>query len=135
MFKSLREDIEAVFQRDPAARSRVEVLLCYPGLHALIFHRPAHALWRRGWLATARFVSQIGRFGSGKSRPSTFIGDLLSPTLTIARETNHGQPPCRGCWAPLSAADFTSFRVELRPPSRSGAPLSRPEATWRSPPE
>ena len=39
MFKSLREDVEAVFQRDPAARSRLEVVLCYPGVHALIFHR------------------------------------------------------------------------------------------------
>ncbi|MFO1036323.1 MAG: serine O-acetyltransferase [Geminicoccaceae bacterium] len=75
MFKSLREDIEAVFQRDPAARSRVEVLLCYPGLHALIFHRPAHALWRRGWLATARFISQIGRFMTGiEIHPGAKIG-------------------------------------------------------------
>ena len=46
MFKSLREDVEAVFQRDPAARSRLEVVLCYPGIHALVLHRLAHAMWR-----------------------------------------------------------------------------------------
>ena len=50
MFKSFREDIEAVFQRDPAARSRLEVVFCYPGIHALMFHRLAHRLWRGGWL-------------------------------------------------------------------------------------
>ena len=49
MFKSLREDVEAVFQRDPAARSRLEVALCYPGIHAVGCHRVAHALWVRDW--------------------------------------------------------------------------------------
>ena len=70
MFKSLREDIEAVFQRDPAARSRLEVVLCYPGIHALMFHRVAHALWRRDWKLAARFVSQLGRFMTGHRDPS-----------------------------------------------------------------
>lgn len=75
MFKSLREDIEAVFQRDPAARSRLEVLLCYPGIHALTFHRLAHALWRRHWLLLARFVSQVGRFMTGiEIHPGAKIG-------------------------------------------------------------
>ena len=75
MFKSLREDIEAVFQRDPAARSRVEVVLCYPGVHALIFHRLAHALWRRNWLLAGRFVSQLGRFMTGiEIHPGAVIG-------------------------------------------------------------
>ena len=62
MFKSLREDVEAVFQRDPAARSRLEVVLCYPGIHALVLHRLAHAMWRRRWLVSARWVSQVSRF-------------------------------------------------------------------------
>jgi serine O-acetyltransferase len=75
MFKSLREDIEAVFQRDPAARSRLEVVLCYPGVHALIFHRAAHALWKRGWLLAGRFVSQVGRFMTGiEIHPGARIG-------------------------------------------------------------
>ena len=50
MFKTLSEDMQAVLERDPAARSKLEVLLCYPGLHAVLIHRVAHALWRRGWL-------------------------------------------------------------------------------------
>ena len=75
MFKSLREDIEAVFQRDPAARSRLEVVLCYPGIHALMFHRLAHALWGGGWLVAARFVSQVGRFMTGiEIHPGAKIG-------------------------------------------------------------
>jgi serine O-acetyltransferase len=75
MFKMLREDIEAVFQRDPAARSRLEVVLCYPGIHALMFHRLAHALWRRGWLVLARFISQVGRFMTGiEIHPGAVIG-------------------------------------------------------------
>ncbi|MGD9509678.1 MAG: serine O-acetyltransferase [Geminicoccaceae bacterium] len=75
MFKSLREDIEAVFQRDPAARSRLEVVLCYPGVHALIFHRTAHGLWRRGWLLAGRFVSQVGRLMTGiEIHPGARIG-------------------------------------------------------------
>ena len=75
MFKSFREDIEAVFQRDPAARSRLEVVFCYPGIHALMFHRLAHRLWRGGWLFGGRFVSQIGRFMTGiEIHPGAVIG-------------------------------------------------------------
>jgi serine O-acetyltransferase len=75
MFKSLREDIEAVFQRDPAARSRLEVVLCYPGIHALMFHRVGHALWRRGWKLAARCTSQVGRFMTGiEIHPGARIG-------------------------------------------------------------
>jgi serine O-acetyltransferase len=75
MFKSLREDVEAVFQRDPAARSRLEVVLCYPGIHALMFHRLAHALWLRHLKLAARFVSQVGRFMTGiEIHPGARIG-------------------------------------------------------------
>ncbi|MEK7386487.1 MAG: serine O-acetyltransferase, partial [candidate division NC10 bacterium] len=48
MFAHLRRDVRAALERDPAARSALEVLLCYPGVHALVFHRFAHAIWRRG---------------------------------------------------------------------------------------
>jgi len=75
MFKGLREDIEAVFQRDPAARSRLEVLLCYPGIHALILHRAAGRLWRRDWKLLARCISQLGRFATGiEIHPGARIG-------------------------------------------------------------
>lgn len=62
MFKRIVEDIDAIIARDPAARSRLEVLLCYPGLHALLFHRLSSWLWRNGLKLLARFVSSIARF-------------------------------------------------------------------------
>lgn len=62
MFKRIIEDIDAVFSRDPAARSRLEVVLCYPGFHAMLFHRLANWLWRRQFKLVARFVSYLGRF-------------------------------------------------------------------------
>jgi serine O-acetyltransferase len=76
MFKRIRDDIEAVFARDPAARSKIEVLLCYPGLHALIVHRFAHRLWVRGWLLSARWLSQVSRFLTGiEIHPGAVIGE------------------------------------------------------------
>ena len=65
MFRHLHEDIQVILERDPAARSRWEVLTCYPGLHALLLHRLAHGLWRRGWLWLARWISHWGRFLTG----------------------------------------------------------------------
>jgi serine O-acetyltransferase len=61
----LRELVNAYHQRDPAARSRLEVVLCYPGLHAVIFHRLAHALWIRRLFLLGRFTSHVGRFLTG----------------------------------------------------------------------
>lgn len=58
---SLRRDIATVFERDPAARSLWEVLICYPGLHALYLHRMAHWLYRRRWFFLARLVSHFNR--------------------------------------------------------------------------
>lgn len=57
----LREDLACVFQRDPAARSKLEVLSTYPGVHAVMFHRVSNRLWLRNWHFTARFLSFIGR--------------------------------------------------------------------------
>ena len=75
MLKTLSDDIQAVLDRDPAARSKLEVLLCYPGLHAVLLHRVAHALWRRGWLLSARLLSQFSRWrGSVTRRPVTRRG-------------------------------------------------------------
>ncbi|MGF6921400.1 serine O-acetyltransferase [Paraburkholderia sp. 40] len=75
MFTRLREDIATIRERDPAARSAWEVLTCYPGLHALVLHRIAHACWRakRRWLA--RFVSQMARFMTGiEIHPGATVG-------------------------------------------------------------
>jgi serine O-acetyltransferase len=78
MLAELRRDIRAVRERDPAARSTLEVLLCYPGVHALAFHRIAHAIWRRGWTIPARFLSHVSRFLTGiEIHPAARIGPGL----------------------------------------------------------
>lgn len=75
MFDRLREDLVSVRERDPAARSVWEVLTCYPGVHALVFHRFAHAAWRRNFRWTGRFISHIGRFLTGiEIHPGAVIG-------------------------------------------------------------
>jgi len=74
-FKRLREEIDGMMARDPAARSRLEVVLCYPGFHAIVMHRLAHRLWRRGWRLSARALSQLGRAITGiEIHPGARIG-------------------------------------------------------------
>ena len=73
---SIRDDIKGIFERDPAATNIVEVLLAYPGLHALLFHRLAHGLHRRGIPVLPRFVSHLGRFLTGiEIHPGAKIGN------------------------------------------------------------
>ena len=75
MFDHIRRDVAAALERDPAARGRLEVLLCYPGIHALAFHRVAHRLWRAGWVVSGRFVSHLSRFLTGiEIHPGARIG-------------------------------------------------------------
>ena len=75
MFEALRDDIRTVLERDPAARSELEVLLCYPGVHALAFHRLARRLWNAGWLTLARWVSHVARFLTGiEIHPAARLG-------------------------------------------------------------
>lgn len=62
IWRLIREDVACVRSRDPAARSEVETLLTYPGVHAVIWHRLAHALWRGGWCLPARLLSWLSRF-------------------------------------------------------------------------
>ena len=77
-FMFLREAIGAYRTRDPAARSWVTVLLCYPGLHAVLWHRAAHGLWRRGLFLPARMASHFGRFLTGiEIHPAARIGRRL----------------------------------------------------------
>jgi serine O-acetyltransferase len=64
-FMFLRELVAAYHTRDPAARSKLEVLLCYPGLHAVLWHKLAHGLWSRRFFLLGRFTSHIGRFLTG----------------------------------------------------------------------
>ena len=78
MLAAIRRDIRAVLERDPAARSALEVLLCYPGVHALCFHRLAHAIWRRGWTTSARLLSHVARFLTGiEIHPAATLGPGL----------------------------------------------------------
>lgn len=78
MFEQMRRDIRAALERDPAARSALEVVLCYPGVHAIWFHRIAHRLWGWGWLTLARLVSHLGRFLTGiEIHPAATLGPGL----------------------------------------------------------
>src|SRR4030067_651405 len=76
MFDRLRDDIRAVFERDPAATSYLEVILTYAGLHAILCHRVSHLLWERGAPFIPRFLSQFCRF---------FTGIEIHPGATIGR--------------------------------------------------
>jgi len=83
MFKKLGEDIATIMRHDPAARSRLEVVLCYPGFHAMLFYRLGNFLWRHGLKLLARFVSHLGRW---------FTGIEIHPGATIGRRffVDHG---------------------------------------------
>ena len=75
MWSILKEDVRVAFERDPAARNLFEVLVSYPGVHALLCHRFAHRLWRGGWRNLARFVSHLSRFFTGiEIHPGATVG-------------------------------------------------------------
>lgn len=75
LFERLREDVQVVFERDPAARSVWEVLFCYPGLHALWMHRIAHWFYRHRWFFIARWISHVARWLTGiEIHPGARIG-------------------------------------------------------------
>ncbi len=75
MFEAIKQDIKVIFERDPAARSTLEVILCYPGFHALFFHRMGHWLWKKELFLLGRLVSHIGRFFTGiEIHPGATIG-------------------------------------------------------------
>src|SRR5690349_9880226 len=78
LFERMREDVTTVLDRDPAARSRLEVYLCYPGLHAVWFHQINHSFWNRGWLFLARWLSEVSRLFTGiEIHPGARIGRRL----------------------------------------------------------
>lgn len=78
MLKQLMADVDSFFNRDPAARSRAEIVLCYPGLHAVMIYRLAHYLWLKNWYISARFLSHLGRFLTGiEIHPGAKIGKRL----------------------------------------------------------
>lgn len=78
MFSRIKADIDCILERDPAARSRFEVLTCYPGLHAVILHRLAHWCWKAGLKWLGRFVSQISRWFTGiEIHPGAVVGNRV----------------------------------------------------------
>ena len=82
-WRTMREDIQVVKERDPAARHSLEILLCYPGLHAVWMHRLAHRCWRMGLRTAGRWISHLARF---------FTGIEIHPGATIGRRffVDHG---------------------------------------------
>ncbi len=78
MFETLRRDIQAAWDRDPAVRSTLEIIFCYPGLHAVWLHRVAHWFWNRGLLFIGRFISHMTRFLTGiEIHPAARLGPGL----------------------------------------------------------
>lgn len=74
-FREINEDINTVLKQDPAARNKLEVLLCYPGIWALIFHRPAHCCYKHGFKLIGRIISQLTRWLTGiEIHPGAVIG-------------------------------------------------------------
>ena len=78
MFKKIRDEIDVVFDRDPAVRSRLEVIFCYPGFHALLFYHLSHSAWNHGLKLIGRFISHLGRIFTGiEIHPGARIGKGL----------------------------------------------------------
>ena len=119
MFDALRRDVRTVLERDPAARSALEVLLCYPGVHVLAFHRVAHRLWNWGWTTTARFTSHVARFMTGieihpaaKVGPGLFIDHGLGVVIGETAEVGENVTILQGV-----TLGGTSLRREKRHPT------------------
>ena len=78
MFRNLIEEIDAIIARDPSAHSRFEVIMTYPGLHAMLFYRIGHCLWLANWRILSRWIAYIGRFFTGiEIHPAAKIGRRL----------------------------------------------------------
>ena len=76
MFQRIQNEIDIIFERDPAAQSVLEILFCYPGFHAVRFHRASHWLWERGLRFPARLLSHVARFLTGiEIHPGATIGE------------------------------------------------------------
>ncbi|MDN5348274.1 MAG: serine O-acetyltransferase [Clostridia bacterium] len=76
MWRQLRRDIQVIFERDPAAKNILEVILCYPGFHAILLHRLAHFFYRKGLVLLPRLISQLNRFLTGiEIHPGAKIGE------------------------------------------------------------
>lgn len=119
MFERIRRDIRTVRERDPAARSAVEVVFCYPGVHAIWFHRIANRLWGWGWLTLGRLVSHLSRFLTGieihpaaKLGPGLFIDHGMSVVIGETSEIGENVTLLQGV-----TLGGTSLKREKRHPT------------------
>ncbi|MGH7326075.1 MAG: serine O-acetyltransferase [Candidatus Rokuibacteriota bacterium] len=119
MFDAIRRDVRAVLERDPAARSALEVLLCYPGVHVLAFYRVAHRLWHRGWRTTARWLMHVARFLTGieihpaaRLGPGLFIDHGMGVVIGETAEVGENVTLLQG-----ATLGGTSLRREKRHPT------------------
>lgn len=120
----IREDLAPVLELDPAAKSRLEILLCYSGLHAVCFYRISDWLWSRRLLLLARRLSQVGRWLTGiEIRPGAKIGRRLC--------IDHGMGIVIGGTASVGDAVTLYQGVTLEEPGRStGNVTLRLRTTW-----
>lgn len=130
VFKRLHEDLAAFVARDPAARSRLEIVLCYPGFHAIVLHRIAHRLWRWRRYLVARVISQFSRWLTGiEIHPGATIGRrfvidhghgvVIGETAEIADDVTIYQGVTLGGIAP-SVDSRAQVNVKRHPTLRSG---------------
>ncbi|WP_256434902.1 serine O-acetyltransferase EpsC [Brevibacillus sp. MS2.2] len=78
MFHKLRKDIDFIKAKDPAARNTLEIILCYPGFHALLLHRMAHGIYKKGFFLAGRMISVVNRFLTGVDiHPRAKIGEAV----------------------------------------------------------
>src|SRR5271166_5646717 len=140
LLQLIREDVGCVRLRDPAARSELETLLTYPGVHALIWHRIAHRLWEAGWKFPARLLSWLGRFLSNVDiHPAAKIGRrffidhgagvVIGETAEIGNDVTlyHGVTLGGTSWSPGKRHPTLEDRVVVGIPAR----VVRPELTHR----
>ena len=116
LLKQLKKDIRVVFERDPAAGSVLEVILCYPGLHAIWLHRISHWLYLKKWMVLARLVSEFGRFITGiEIHPGATIGSglfidhgtgIVIPLEVQARKRASAIQPLETTWLLLPVQRF-----------------------------
>ena len=142
MLKALRADLAIIKERDPAARGTLEILLCYPGLHALTLHRLSHRLWRRHWPLTplaARLLSQLGRWLTGiEIHPGARVGHgvfidhgmgvVIGETAVIGDNCLLYQGVTLGGTSAMPASTWWSTAAS-RPSARDG-----PSPRWRASP-